>query len=70
MSQITDKKDFPKSEGKATEKQNNIDKGVFKICASDLEDIHQEIRCRDTLDYVEDDEEEESDQESNDDDGD
>ena len=51
-------------------KQSYIDKGAFRIGKSDLEEIHQEIRRRDTLDYVEDDEEEESDQDSNDDDGD
>ena len=51
-------------------KQSYIDKGAFTIDKSDLEEIHQEIRRRDTLDYVEDDEEEESDQDSNDDDGD
>lgn len=51
-------------------KQSYIDKGAFTIDKSDLEEIHQEIRRRDTLDYVEDDEEEETDQESDDNDGD
>ena len=37
-------------------KQSYIDKGAFTIDKSDLEEIHQEIRRRDTLDYIEDDE--------------
>ena len=63
-------KQVPKKVGNKKIKQSYIDKGAFTIDKSDLEEIHQEIRRRDTLDYVEDDEEEESDQESNDDDGD
>ena len=30
-----------------------IEKGVFKICQSDLEKIHEEIRIISTMDYVE-----------------
>ena len=63
-------KQVPKKVGNKKIKQSYIDKGAFTIDKSDLEEIHQEIRRRDTLDYVEDDEEEESDQVRNDDDGD
>jgi len=70
MPTITQTNEFPKKVGNKKIKQSYIDKGAFTIDKSDLEEIHQEIRRRDTLDYVEDDEEEESDQESNDDDGD
>lgn len=49
-----------------------IEKGVYKICESELEKIHQEIRIRVTMDYIEevyeseisDDRDEESDEES------
>ena len=71
MPTITQTNEFPKKVGNKKIKQSYIDKGAFTIDKSDLEEIHQEIRHRDTLDYyVEDDEEEESDQDSNADDGD
>ena len=70
MPTITQTNEFPKKVGNKKIKQSYIDKGAFTIDKSDLEEIHQEIRRRDTLDYVEDDEEEESDQDSNDNDGD
>ena len=44
--------------------QSYSDKGAFKIGESGLEEIHQEIRRRDTLDQVEGGEEEEDDRDS------
>ena len=35
------------------DKQQMIEKGVYKICKSDLEKIQQEIRIKANMDYVE-----------------
>ena len=70
MPQVRDKKEFPRYAGKAIAKQGYIDRGAFKISASDLEDIHQERRRRDTLDYVEESNEEETTEETDDESGD
>ena len=70
MPRVRDKKEFPRNAGKAKDKQGFIDRGAFKISASDLEDIHQEIRRRDTLDYVEESNEEETAEETDDKSGD
>ena len=43
----------------APQKQAYIDRGAFMISASDLENIRNEIRHRDTLDYIEESDEEE-----------
>ena len=40
--------------GKQNQKLAYIEMGVFKIGDSDLEEIHQEIRRRATLDHVKD----------------
>ena len=40
---------------------------MFRISACDLEDIHNEIRCRDALDFLEEQDEEEYDEDSGDD---
>ena len=52
------------------EKLAYIEMGAFKIGESDLEEIHQEIRRRATLDYVEDVGIEESGEESEEESGD
>ena len=70
MPRVRDKKEFPRNAGKAKDKQGYIDRGAFKISASDLEDIHQERRRRDTLDYVEESNEEETTEETDDESGD
>lgn len=59
-------KRVPKKVGNKKIKQSYTDNSAFKIGKSDLEEIHQEIRRRDTLDYIEDYEEEETDKENND----
>ena len=43
----------------APQKQACIDRGAFMISASDLENIRNEIRHRDTLDYITESDEEE-----------
>ena len=70
MLTIKQTNEFPKKVGNKKIKQSYTDKGTFTIEKSDLEEIHQEIRRRDTLGYVEEEEEEEeSDQKSDDNDG-
>ena len=54
MSKIKETKEFPNKAGKQNQKLAYIEMGAFKIGDSDLEEIHQEIRRRATLDYVED----------------
>ena len=70
MPTIKQTNEFPKKVGNKKIKQSYIDKGAFTIDKSDLEEIHQEIRRRDTLDYVEDDEEEENNEQCDDNNGD
>ena len=50
MEKITDIKQLPKN---APNKKKLISDGAFTISASDLEDIHNEIRRRTCLDYFE-----------------
>ena len=63
MEKITDTKQFPRN---TRNKKAYIDRGVFTISASDLEDIHNEIRCRDALDFIEEPDEEEFHEDSDD----
>ena len=55
MEKITDTK---KSLGNASNKKAYIDQGVFTISTNDLEEIHNEIRLRDALGFIEDPDEE------------
>ena len=70
MSKIKERKEFPNKAGKKHQKLAYIEMGAFKIGESDLEEIHQEIRRRATLDYVEDVGIEESGEESEEESGD
>ena len=50
MEKITDPKQFPRN---TRNKKVYIERGVFTISACNLEDIYNEIRRRDALDFLE-----------------
>ena len=56
MERIIATKQLPRN---TPNKKAFVARGVFTISASDLEDIHNEIRRRDTLDFIEEPDEEE-----------
>ena len=64
MEKITDTKQFPRN---TRNKKAYIERGVFTISACDLEDIHNEIRRRDALDFLEEQDDKEYDEDSGDD---
>ena len=61
MEKITDTKQLPKN---AQNKKKLISDGAFTISATDLEDIHNEIRRRTYLDYFEEPSDDEFDEDS------
>lgn len=63
MGKITDTKQFPRN---TRNKKAYIERGVFTISACDLEDMHNEIRRRDALDFLEEQDDEEYDEDSGD----